>query len=116
MTSIRTFARLLFCLLAPASAEDLDERYPATRTWSQSGLATACEAGDVWSLKSFELSAGKDLQIKTGKATLCLGRDGTDVLWAVILPGSAPKLRVKLATEREQARSTRTAHTTSGPK
>lgn len=85
--------------------EDLAKLYPGTRTWSQAGLFPVANADDVFELKSFEFGLGKDLAISGKKATLVLGHDGTDVLWAVVLPDKPPKITGALAPEKETAAS-----------
>lgn len=80
-----SLAAASFAAASPAR-EDLSKVYPSTRTWSQTGLFPVCTEDDVWEIKSFEIAKGKDLVIRGKKATVAFGHDGTDVLWAVILP------------------------------
>ena len=86
-------------------SEDLSKVYPATRSWVQQGLFPVCGPEDVWELKSFEVAAGRDLRIRCKQSTVAFGRDGTDVLWAVVLPDEPPRIEGTLASERESARS-----------
>lgn len=81
--------------------EDLARRYPATMSWSESGLDWVCGPEDVWELDSFELHMGKELEIACKKATVALGRHGTNVLWAVVFPDKPAKIRSELAGDGE---------------
>lgn len=93
-------------LVCPSPAgEDLGKLYPATREWSQSGLFPVARAEDVWRVKSFEVGLGKDFELACKAATVVLGHDGTDVLWAVVLPDAPPKLSGAKAPEGERAAS-----------
>lgn len=85
--------------------EDLAKVYPAQREWSQNGLFPVANAEDVWEVKSFEVGLGKDLALACKRATVVLGRDGTDVLWAVVLPDKPPKITGEQAREGETAAS-----------
>ncbi len=88
-------ASLLALARAPHAGEDLAKRYPATLSWSESGLPTQCRAEDVWQLKSFALELGKDFELACGKSTVALGVHGTNVLWAVVFPDKPGKLRAQ---------------------
>ncbi|MEM9378314.1 MAG: S41 family peptidase [Planctomycetota bacterium] len=107
--TLLALAALLTPLAASAShfapGEDLSDVYPATREWSKQGLFPVCTAEDVWRLKSFEVSKGKDLEISCKKATVAFGRDGTDVLWAVVFPDEPAEIEGRLAPEDETAKS-----------
>lgn len=54
-------------------------------------------------MKSFEVGLGKDLSLVCKRATVVLGHDGTDVLWAVVLPDKPPKITGALEQEGETA-------------
>ncbi|MEM6676037.1 MAG: S41 family peptidase, partial [Planctomycetota bacterium] len=98
-------AALLSPLSPHAAGEDLAGVYPSTRTWVRTGLFPVCGPGDVWRLQSFEVSKGKDLQIACDAATVAFGRDGTDVLWAVVFPDEPAAIEGRLAPEAETAES-----------
>lgn len=68
------------------AGEDLAKLYPATMSWSQSGLSTTTRPDAVWRLKSFELEFGRDLQVGCDEATVVLGLHGEMALWAVVFP------------------------------
>lgn len=91
--------------VAPYGGEDLAKLYPAERESSQSGLFPVATDDDVWEVKSFEVGLGKGLTIAGKKATVVLGHDGTDVLWAVVLPDKPSKITGTLAREGEFAAS-----------
>jgi hypothetical protein len=82
---------------------DLAAIYPATRDWSAYGLSPVSTADDVWRLRSFSFNAGDDLSLHCDDATLVIGRDGTDVLWAVVLPDRTAAVRGSKASENEHA-------------
>ncbi len=75
-------------LPAPASAADLGQKYPATLDSSEppQGREWTCDPDDVWLLSSFSFTAGKQLSISLGPSTVVFGKNGTNVLWAVVLP------------------------------
>jgi carboxyl-terminal processing protease len=89
----------------PNGGEDLAKLYPAKRTSSQTGLFPVANAEDVWEVKSFEVGLVKDLELVCKRATVVLGHDGTDVLWAVVLPDKPPKITGALAFKGESAAS-----------
>lgn len=85
--------------------ETLSELYPATRTWSSQGLMTTSTADDVWRVSSFTLLHLESLDLRCGESTVVLGRNGTDVLWAVVLPDAPPPIKGDLALDHEFAKS-----------
>jgi len=86
VSSLTRALALLTLAAAVRAGEDLAKVYPATRDHVQSGLGWVTTPEDVWRLSSFELGLGKGLSIEGKKATVVFGRDGTDVLWAVLFP------------------------------
>lgn len=89
----RVFAVLLLVGLdltttGTAAAVDLGRIYRATlepekRPRGHDWVATT---EDVWAIRQFGLVYLDDLRIRSGAANVIFGRDGTDVLWAVVLP------------------------------
>ena len=84
------------------AAEDLAKRYPATKAWSEQGLGTVSDAGDVWRVTSFELGLGKDLTIAGKGAEVVLGRSETNVLWAVVFPDKPAEIESRLGGDGER--------------
>jgi hypothetical protein len=82
-------------LLTPLAAEDLAKRYPGKLTWAEFGLTWECRPEDVWALKSFALTFGKDFALECGKAEVVLGQHERNVLWAVVFPEQPAKLRAR---------------------
>ncbi len=81
---------LLTALLAaaPGPGVDLAARYPATLSGGPDAPPRAWIAGpgDVWNLSSFRLAGPGRLALRTGPARVVFGRDGSNVLFAVVLP------------------------------
>jgi len=94
---------LLFAVPARAQGHDLREVYPATMSWSQSGLFPVCEADDVWELDAFEFSLGKKLSIECKQASVAFGRHETNVLWAVVFPAKPARIKSSSPGDGEKA-------------
>jgi hypothetical protein len=93
-------------LVSPCLADhDLARVYPATRAWSQYGLTPITTADDVWIVTSYEITLNGALELRGDRSTVVFGRDGTGVLWAVILPDMPHPITGTLASEGEHARS-----------
>lgn len=79
---------IVAALAVIARAEDLTKKYKATLDFSDAGIQRewTCEAGDVWSLASFEFERGSQLALKCGKATVVFGVHAGNPVWAAVLP------------------------------
>jgi len=82
-------------LVARPAAEDLAKRYPGKLGWVEQGLDWECGPEDVWALKSFALTFGKDFALECGPADVALGVHEGNVLWAVVFPAEEGKLRAR---------------------
>lgn len=102
-----SLATALACLALaspPAAAgEDLGQLYPGKMTWSESGLFPVCSADDVFELKSFDLSAGKDLKLSCHKAVVAFGVYQENVLWAVVFPDKPARIESTRPGDGESA-------------
>ncbi|MCZ6597375.1 MAG: S41 family peptidase [Planctomycetota bacterium] len=88
---------------AAAPGEDLDKRYPATMSSSESGLSWESTHADVWRLKSFRFRRGKELEIACKKSIVVFGVHGTNVLWAVVFPEDPAEIETDLPGGGEKA-------------
>lgn len=88
---------------ALAQGVDLGKQYPATKHWSEYGLSWTSDPEDVWELSSFDLEQGSGFRLRGKSATLVLGRNETNVLWAALYPDKPAKLLSPLAGDKETA-------------
>ena len=102
---MRFHSGLCALALASAAGEDLRRVYPATMSSSPSGLSPVCTADDVWELKTFELSFGKDFALVCKRATVAFGREGTNVLWAAVFPEEPAEMATQQVGDGEHAQT-----------
>jgi len=95
-------------LAAGVEGTDLAQVYPATLDYvprsEAKGLTTELSDEDVWTLSSFEIDCGDDLDLRFGLCDLVVGHHEGDALWAVVFPRRKSKISSRLAGDDEEIR------------
>lgn len=92
-------------LAAPASAEDLAAVYPVDLPEGDGTVyATDWEVGpeDVWKLSLFQYEVPDKVKIRLGRSQVAIGHDGTNAVWALVVPDRPAKLSTSLGGDGEK--------------
>ncbi len=101
-------ARVLTALIlasAPAFAEDLTAVYPVDLPETEGDIyATDWTAGpeDVWRLSDFQYEIKDKLKIRLGRCQAVIGHDGTNAVWAFVVPDRPPKISTSFGGDGEK--------------
>lgn len=89
------------------AAEDLAKLYPSSvePTPGMTPIAWSSRPEDVWALKSFELEFRGELVVEAGKASVVIGHDDGNAIWAVVLPEEPGSLRCEGPANGEAVQS-----------
>lgn len=100
---------LIFCHTGPGHAKsvNLAKKYKATLDYEEGagGRDWTCGTGDVWSLKAFTYTLPGKVKIVLGPSVVVFGKQGGNVLWAVVLPDEPGRIVKAPAGEGDEVTS-----------